>query len=235
MPERGNLSARNIYLVVYNTGLFLGWFGVLVSLCKGGLNARDASTTGGGRRNVFQETYSNAELLLKVSQTAALLEILHCIVKFVPSSPVLTGFQVCSRLFVLWMVTDKVPSTQSGPGVLLYLVCWSITEVIRYPYYVFNILWDAPYALLWCRYTFFFVLYPLGVLGELMTIFASLNSVKEQGIFSVQMPNILNISFSYYYFLIFVMLCYVPIFPQLYFHMIRQRKKFIGAKAKKNK
>eukprot|EP00112_Aurelia_sp_Birch-Aquarium-sp1_P015875 Seg3552.2 transcript_id=Seg3552.2/GoldUCD/mRNA.D3Y31 product=Very-long-chain protein_id=Seg3552.2/GoldUCD/D3Y31 len=227
-------SARNAYLIGYNAILWLGWVAILVGLGTGVLVdvvKQDETLT--DNESIYQALYSRVELLLKISQTAAVLEIVHCVVRLVPSSPVLTGFQVCSRLFVLWMITDLVPVTQKSPGVVLYLICWTVTEIIRYAYYVLNIIGNVPYPLLWCRYTFFFVLYPMGVAGELMTIWKALPVVKETGILSIQLPNVLNFSFSYYYFLIFVMICYIPIFPQLYFHMIAQRKKFIGAKAKK--
>ena len=225
-------SARNAYLIAYNAILWLGWVAILVGLGTGVLIAKQHETLS-DNESIYQALYSRVELLLKISQTAAVLEILHCVVRLVPSSPVLTGFQVCSRLFVLWMITDLVPATQKSPGVVLYLICWTVTEIVRYAYYVLNIIGNVPYPLLWCRYTFFFVLYPLGVAGELMTIWKALPVVKETGALSIQMPNILNFGFSYYYFLIFVIVCYVPGFPQLYFHMIAQRKKFIGAKAKK--
>lgn len=227
------MSPKNVYLIIYNSVLCVGWAVILMGLATEIVSSATSTSSATSDRNIFQDAYSKVEFLLKVSQTAAVLEILHCIIRFVPSSPVLTGFQVFSRLFVLWAVTIKVPTTQEGPGVLLYLACWSITEVIRYAYYVCNIVGFVPYVLLWCRYTFFFFLYPLGVTGELMTIYKSLPYVKDTRIYSYEMPNAINFSFSYYYFLHFVMLCYIPIFPQLYFHMVAQRKKFIGSKAKK--
>ena len=225
------MDARKVYLILYNCTLFLGWSAMFVVMCSAMLYADT-----GDDSNLAQflvNMYLKVETLLKISQTAALLEILHCLVKIVPSSPVLTGFQVLSRLFVLWLVTDLVPSTQEAPGVIMYLLCWTVTEIIRYSYYVLNLVGSAPYIIMWCRYTFFFVLYPVGVAGELITIYYALGVVKETGMLSISMPNVVNFSFSYYSFLIFVMFCYIPIFPQLYCHMIAQRRKFVGKDAKK--
>lgn len=222
-----------MYLIVYNCVLFVSWSAIFVGMCAVAFNTELASES--SRPEFLLKIYLKVETLLKISQTVALLEIIHCIVKIVPSSPVLTGFQVMSRLFVLWLVTDLVPSTQKAPGVVLYLVCWTVTEIVRYSYYVLNLIGSVPYVIMWCRYTFFFVLYPLGVAGELITIYYSLSVVKETGILSLPMPNLINFGFSYHVFLIFVMLCYIPIFPQLYFHMVAQRKKFIGSSAKKDK
>ena len=228
------MNAKQVYLIIYNSTLFVGWSAIFVGICSAISNVGNDGLEPKNRSEFLLKTYLKVEMLLKMSQTAALLEVFHCIVKIVPSSPVLTGFQVLSRLFVLWMVTDLFPSTQKAPGVILYLICWTITEIVRYSYYVLNILGSVPYFLMWCRYTFFFVLYPLGVAGELITIYTALPVVKKTGILSLPMPNVLNFGFSYHSFLIFVMFCYIPIFPQLYFHMVAQRKKFISSKEKKN-
>lgn len=60
------------------------------------------------------------------------------------------------------------------------------------------------------RYNMFIVMYPLGVIGELMTIYAALPYVRKAGMYSLRLPNKYNVSFDYYYFLIIVMLSYIP-------------------------
>lgn len=46
------------------------------------------------------------------------------------------------------------------------VLAWSITEVIRYAYFVVTIAgFDAP-ELTWLRYSTFYVLYPPGILSE---------------------------------------------------------------------
>lgn len=61
-----------------------------------------------------------------------------------------------------------------------------------------------------CRYTFFIVLYPMGVTGELLTIYAALPNVQKTGLYSVTLPNKYNFSFDYYTFLILIMISYIP-------------------------
>ncbi|KAG7253164.1 hypothetical protein CRUP_028131 [Coryphaenoides rupestris] len=84
------------------------------------------------------------------------------------------------------------------------------------------------------RYTFFIVLYPMGVSGELLTIYAALPYVQKTGLYSVTLPNKYNFSFDYFTFLTLTMVSYIPrewrahTPPQLYFHMLRQRKKVLG-------
>lgn len=63
---------------------------------------------------------------------------------------------------------------------------------------------------LYCRYTFFIVLYPMGVTGELLTIYAALPYVQKTGLYSVTLPNKYNFSFDYYTFLILIMISYIP-------------------------
>ena len=88
-----------------------------------------------------------------------------------------------------------------------------------------------------------------------MLSFAALPVLRASGQWSLSLPNSLNFSFSFHYFLIFIMALYLPrkqlliphspplplplpsslsqVFPQLYGHMISQRRKVIGGKSKK--
>lgn len=210
-----------IYLIAYNVVLTLGW-AVILALSVQHL----------AKRKTHVGLYDSVEKPLKIFQSAAILEVLHCAVGLVPSSVVLTAFQVASRLFVTWAIAHSVPEIQDSPGVTAFVLAWSITEVIRYSFYAFSLINSLPYFLQWCRYTFFFILYPVGVSGELVAIFSSLHHVAKSGLYSLSMPNAINFGFDFHLFLIVVMLSYIPIFPQLYFHMIRQRKKVIGGKIK---
>ncbi|XP_074884906.1 very-long-chain (3R)-3-hydroxyacyl-CoA dehydratase 2 isoform X3 [Buteo buteo] len=146
----------------------------------------------------------------------------------VPSSVVLTAFQVMSRVFLTWAVTHSVKEVQTEDSVLLFVVAWTITEIIRYSFYTFSLLNHLPYLIKWARYTLFIILYPMGVSGELLTIYAALPFVRQSGLYSISLPNKYNFSFDYYTFLILVMISYIPIFPQLYFHMLHQRRKVLS-------
>jgi len=54
------------------------------------------------------------------------------------------------------------------------LLAWSVTEVIRYPFYVLSLLDTEVYALNWLRYNTFLVLYPLGAGSEAFLSFSTL-------------------------------------------------------------
>ncbi|MBN3325459.1 HACD2 dehydratase, partial [Atractosteus spatula] len=236
--KKGPGALATAYLVIYNVVMTAGWLVIAVGLVRAYL-----------AKGSHHGLYYSIEKPLKFFQTGALLEILHCVVGIVPSSVVLTGFQVMSRVFLTWAVTHSVkelkvrsclftterdylaePSrpVQNEDSVLLFVVAWTITEIIRYSFYTFSLLNHLPYLIKWARYTLFIVLYPMGVTGELLTIYAALPYVRETGMYSIRLPNKFNFSFDYYTFLILTMVSYIPLFPQLYFHMLRQRKKVLA-------
>ncbi|XP_078234798.1 very-long-chain (3R)-3-hydroxyacyl-CoA dehydratase 1 isoform X2 [Pogona vitticeps] len=152
--------------------------------------------------------------------------IVHCAI-VVHTSVLVTGVQVSSRIFMVWFITHSIKQIQNEESVILFLVVWTVTEITRYSFYTFNMLNHLPYFIKWARYNFFIILYPVGVVGELLTIYTALPYVKRSGMYSVRLPNKYNVSFDYYYFLLIVMVSYVPLFPQLYFHMLRQRRRVL--------
>ncbi|KAJ8020322.1 Very-long-chain (3R)-3-hydroxyacyl-CoA dehydratase 2 [Holothuria leucospilota] len=210
------------YLVLYNVVLCAGWLSI------GAISVRHYVQT-----KSIEGLYDNIELPLKVFQTAAVLEIFHCAVGIVRSSAFLTGMQVFSRVFIVWGVTHSVLEVQDEPSVALYVICWTITEIIRYAFYTFGLLNQLPYILTWLRYTLFIVLYPCGVIGELWTTYNALPHVQRTGLYSVSLPNDYNISFDFYKILIIWMFLYIPFFPRLFSHMLHQRRKVIGGQGGK--
>ncbi|KXJ27736.1 very-long-chain (3R)-3-hydroxyacyl-CoA dehydratase 2 [Exaiptasia diaphana] len=207
-----------LYLVLYNAIQAIGWSLILF-----------VGISHFVRQHCYKGLYSAVRIPLLIFQTAAILEVVHCAVGYVRSSVFLTGFQVASRLFLTWAVVYSIPQVQDCLGVAAFIFAWSLTEVIRYSFYVCSLVSVLPYALQWCRYTFFIFLYPIGVTGELFTIYTSLPFVKASNIYSYPLPNMVNFGFSYYVFLVLVMFSYIPIFPQLYFHMLAQRQKIISS------
>ena len=218
-------ALKKLYLIIYNSVLAVSWSLVLLK-----------ATIHISEKKTFDGLYNAVELWLKISQTAALMEILHSMFGLVRSSVLNTLPQVMSRVGVLWIVLDGIVmkdlSTRDTIGFPMLLFAWTITEVIRYPFYWNALLGSVPYPLQWCRYSFFIVLYPLGVCGEIMCILTSLPLARRAGKFSYSLPNKLNISFDYVYFCYFVLMMYGPVFYQLYTYMLSQRRKIIGKKEK---
>ncbi|RUS88985.1 hypothetical protein EGW08_003232 [Elysia chlorotica] len=223
-PGKGENPVIKAYLVAYNVVQMLGWLALLVIMLSHVISKR--SIVG---------LYKQVEDILLICQTAAVLEIVHSMVGLVRSNWVLTAFQVFSRVFLLWGVVWSVPEASEGVPVLLWFTAWTVTEIIRYSFYFFSLLpGDVPYLLVWLRYTLFIFLYPIGVTGELMSIFAALPVVKKSHMYSFDLPNKWNVSFNYYYYLCFIIVSYLPVFPQLYLHMFGQRKKVLGARTEQS-
>ena len=142
-------------------------------------------------------------------------------------------FSCCSRIAVVWLPLHFVPLSRSSPGLSFMLLAWSVTEIIRYSYYFFNLLGVNIGILTWLRYTLFIILYPLGVSGEMWCYYDSLSALKTSKIMTLEMPNPFNFTFSPYVVTIMILLGYIPGFPPLYFHMFALRKKVLGGGDKK--
>ncbi len=84
-------------------------------------------------------------------QTLAVLEILHCVIRLVKSSPVVTAMQVFSRVFLVWYVCYMSDESKRSVGLPLMLAAWSTTEIIRYSYYACGLLGTDPYFLKFLR------------------------------------------------------------------------------------
>ncbi|KAG6934303.1 3-hydroxyacyl-CoA dehydratase 1 [Chelydra serpentina] len=204
------------WLIGYNIAMTAGWLVLAIAMARFYM-----------QKGTYKGLYKTIQKTLKFFQTFAVLEVVHCAVGIVRTSVLVTGVQVSSRIFMVWFITHSIKQIQNEESVILYLVVWTVTEITRYSFYTFNLLNHLPYFIKWARYNFFIILYPVGVAGELLTIYAALPYVKKTGIFSLRLPNKYNVSFDYYYFLIIVMASYIPLFPQLYFHMLWQRRKVL--------
>lgn len=208
------------YLFGYNFLQVLGWSYLLLQMLTHYTNQQSSSL------------YESVKWTVIIFQNAAVLEIFHAATRLVPSNPVITTFQVFSRVMVVCGVLMPTVGGQESPGLPLALLAWTITEIIRYMYYALNIVGFVPHLIVWLRYTTFIILYPIGVTGELLCFYGAQSEVANTDMWTVGLPNALNFSFHYRYLLIFIMLLYIPLFPQMYLHMFAQRKKILGVPKK---
>ncbi|XP_075985304.1 3-hydroxyacyl-CoA dehydratase 1 [Anticarsia gemmatalis] len=212
------------YLIAYNTIQTIGWSYMLLQSLSHFLN-----------RGTLDTFWTEIKWTVIIFQNAAVLEIVHSLIGLVPSGVAVVLPQVYSRVFLVCGCLMATESAPVSPGLPICILAWSITEIIRYAYYVLNILNAVPQPLLFLRYSTFLILYPIGITGELMCMYFSLDEVAEKQLLTISMPNAWNAAFNYYYFLIFYMLLYIPIFPVLFGHMLAQRRKMLGKDAKKTK
>ncbi|PVU99751.1 hypothetical protein BB559_000427 [Furculomyces boomerangus] len=200
------------YLIGYNVVSGIAWAYIFKIILT-------HMTSGNSYKTLFNELGST---LIGV-QTVAVLEILHSAVGFVKSSILTTFIQMFARLYMCWGVLYLFPeeSVTQSFGFLLLTTAWSVTEIVRYSYYAAAIMNIDFYPLLWARYTFFYVLYPAGFVGELLEVFASLSHTRAYS--------------QYLYYLYIVLATLYP--PGLYFmytYMIKQRKKQLNPTVKRD-
>ncbi|KAG9086392.1 hypothetical protein FRC07_013103 [Ceratobasidium sp. 392] len=98
------------------------------------------------------------------------------------------------------------------------VLAWSITEVIRYSFYAFNLAGKEPGILVYLRYTTFYILYPLGASSEAALIYATLpNSSPFSGNWT-----------AYDLLRGFFFTIWWPGLYVMYTYMIKQRRKVLG-------
>lgn len=174
---------RNVYLIFYNLLQFFGWLAILIT----------------GRLD-----------LLMWFQTIQLLEVVHCMIGFVKSSAFQTFTQILSRIIIVWVALVPFPETRQTIGLGMILWAWPLAETTRYIYYALNLMKLNLYIVTWARYTFFIVLYPLGVSGELLILYKLMQLSKTTGVYNFELPNQLNVSFYGDIAIIILILTYVP-------------------------
>ena len=65
------------------------------------------------------------------------------------------------------------------------LLAWSVTEVVRYGYFVQTLRGANPGLLSWARYNGFFVLYPVGISSEVMMMWKASTEMEDFGRYAV--------------------------------------------------
>jgi len=191
------MGPKEIYLIVYNLGCCAGWSLILLSVVQSlasdvsqdGVFESLANVYGNSSMSIIQALGLNLSLgdLLFITQSAALLEIIHAAVGLVRSPVMVTSMQVFSRIVALAAVTySPKAQTQWGAGVMI--LSWSIVEIFRYLFYASALFTGdstkkTPFSLFWLRYSLFAILYPTGITGELTCFYNAAYDVSFQSFF----------------------------------------------------
>lgn len=224
-------NLKSAYLLTFNASVVLGWTYILFLTTD--LSLKGAS---------FRELWQAVKNPLLLTQSAALLEVAHSLLGVVRAPIMTTVLQVASRVWLVWGILVAAPAQVTSRGIDLLpikglsfelnlvtlLAAWSVTEIIRYSFFAVKELGYNPFPLLWLRYTTFIVLYPLGVASELTMVYLALPHIRTSRKWSIHLPNTVNFAFDYYYFCLFAVVVYIPGFPMLYSHMLKQRKKVLS-------
>lgn len=214
------------YLCTYNAVQVFGWCIILYTLLSHYI-------VGPSEPTLWEKIHYSLVLF----QAAAVFEVLHSMIGLVRANAAITAVQVASRVAVCGILFSVPPDhITSSVALTLTILAWSITEIIRYSYYFTSLIGYAPYPLIWLRYSTFITLYPIGITGELLCYYIALTySRSHPEVWTYSLPNKWNFTFSYCYFLISIMLTYIPGFPKLYLHMFTQRNKVLGSLTKPKK
>ena len=165
--------------------------------------------------------------LLYIFQGLALMEIVHAVIRFVRASPATTAIQVLGRLQVL-VVHFFILEARESPGVLPMVFAWALVEIVRYLYLALHVIGLNPHVILWLRYSLFYVLYPIGVYGEMRTLYDALPGIDREGLFSATLPNQWNWSFAFGgYLRVFLVAAYIPGLVNQYTYMMKQRREVL--------
>ncbi|KAL2714985.1 very-long-chain (3R)-3-hydroxyacyl-CoA dehydratase 2 [Vespula squamosa] len=219
-------SLQKLYLCTYNAIEVFGWSWLLYILVS---HYGDSSSTS----NFWDKIW----LPLFIFQFSAYFETIHAIIGLVRSNPVILLVQVSSRAFICTVLLS-LPSESVGSSIILpyTLLSWCLAEIIKYSYYFMNLVGYVPYFLKWLRYSSFMILYPTGISGELLCIYKVIvYSKSNPDVWSYTLPNQWNFTFSYLYFLLMIVVAYIPGSPIMYKHMLLQRQKVFNTNAKAKK
>ena len=205
------MSIKIIYLILYNLLQFSGWSLFFIKVSLDLFQSKSI-------QNIYNETH----FILECCQYGASLEIFHSLLKLVKSNIFATAIQILGRIAIV-AILQFLRSSVSIGYLLLYFA-WSLIEIIRYSYYLLNLIkneynsFNIPYFHIWCRYSFFVVLYPIGVTGEMITIW---NARKDLEIYKI--GNRFTVSDLVYP----IYVLYIPSLIFLYTYLFKQRSKVL--------
>ena len=203
------MSIKSIYLILYNSYQFLGWNLFFIQIILNIIKSKS-----------IQEIYNDTHLILEYCQYSAILEIIHSLLRLVRSSIFATSIQILGRIAIVAIL--QYFKSSISIGYLLLSFAWSLIEIIRYSYYILCLIkieyksLNIPYIHIWCRYSFFIILYPIGVSGEMITLW---NARKDWEKYKL----INKYTFADLIYPIFIL--YIPSLIFLYSYLFKQRNK----------
>lgn len=75
---------------------------------------------------------------------------MHALFGIVRSGVATTALQVASRVTLIWWIVEWYPVTNEKAYVSM-LLAWSLTEVVRYGYFVVALTGEVPGFMVWLR------------------------------------------------------------------------------------
>lgn len=222
-----------LYLLAYNILSFVTWvylfLQVIGYLINQSVNHSINLSTNQPTKRILEpiDLYNAIKFPLYSIQSFAVLESIHALFGFVRASFFSAFLQQFGRSFILYGILIPVKESINQSGFVMMAFAWSTIEIVRYGFYITYQLAPnkTPDWLVWLRYSLFIPLYPLGVLGELLCLAHAIPILYRNEIWTLHMPNRMNFSFDWFYYVTFSSLLYLPGFPYMIRHLMRQRAK----------
>jgi very-long-chain (3R)-3-hydroxyacyl-CoA dehydratase len=151
-------SLSKQYLILYNLAEVGGWIYLLYSVIQ---------TLRNDSPNVSTNVWPKHGTTIRCLQNTSLLETVHSLLGLVSggwSSPLK---QSLGRMWITYGVADYVPHNRL---MIPLAISWSLADIIRYLFYVTELLGVTPYVLKWLRYNAFLLLYPVGMATEIALV-----------------------------------------------------------------
>ena len=195
------MSNKSNYLIFYNLLQLLWWTLFLVKVIIGLIKSKPLT-------EIFEETI----FLLALAQYASILEIFHTFYKLVKAVLCIVMVENLGRIAIV--VTLQFCKNSLSNGYLLIYLGWSILEIVRY---FFDLLLlvkrnnksvDIPYFLIWLRYSLFIALYPIGISGEVITIWNARYDFNNYSLIGIPASFLIYPVFTFY----FICLIYLYIY-----------------------
>jgi len=138
---------------------------------------------------------------------------------------VLMHCKVFRRFHILVVALAFIPEVQDDWAVGFMFVHWGTLDLIRYPFYILNMLRCCPYFLKWLRYSEFIVIYPVSFFSEMYLWALMLPYIYSKQLHALSpFPESLPyLAFNYFYFVIFYLCWRIYSFPQNYRKMLLLR------------
>ncbi|XP_032799343.2 very-long-chain (3R)-3-hydroxyacyl-CoA dehydratase [Daphnia magna] len=210
-------NLRKTYLFVYNLWQFLGFtyiFSILVfKYSRIGLD-------------FIPTAYQSVHYPLKFCQLMQALEIFHPLFGYTKGSVMEPTVQVGGRSIILFCLIEAEERIQNKPVIFYLILCWSVIELFRYPYYMTRV-YNRDFGIItWLRYTVWIPLYPLGFLCEGIVILRNIPYFEETEKFSVGLPNKWNFSFHFPTLMrMYLLFFFLPAMYTMMSYMSKQRQK----------
>ncbi|XP_053998200.1 very-long-chain (3R)-3-hydroxyacyl-CoA dehydratase 3 [Hylaeus anthracinus] len=218
---------KKVYLIIYNLCQLVGFIYVLTVM--GIMYSRDGPVS-------MKEIYAAVGNPMKFIQLLQFLEVMHSLFGYTSSNTLVSLAQVGGRSFILFCMIEAEPRMQTKPVVFYLFLVWSTVEIVRYPYYITQLLKIEISFLTWLRYTIWMPLYPLGFLCEGIIILRNIPYFEETHKFTISLPNSWNFAFHFPSFLrMYLLIFCLPIMYMLMTRMNRMRYKKLGKSKLKKK